>query len=989
MRLADADGGAKEDDAAAYTNWSYPYQRVAAAGPPKKARSRAFVASPPRHMPDLIEAETDEERMSSHHQPGSSAGSSAVTAADLNVGPPPNFAPPPPPAIVAAAAAAAATAAPAAAAAPTTSPPTAGAANRTTSMAVRQSEIYVSRGGRPSFLITPSDIRSTYAESEAPVSPYGPISPLARGDISYSLEQISEEYVSGESAYLSYLSVASEAIADSRIAYLDELNECIMRIHKTCETMLNAISKDNDYLNLLASFIVFPELARNLYLEYITLFRLGWDVYPFADEVTRKVESVLEKVAEPQERSLDWILKRPLARLRAYTCIYKKLLQLGLQNDVSYKSEADKLQKAHDKIYSLLRLARARFSEEKRRVSGLRRRGHCIVSGLWAEQTHKEASTLEAELDFSRVRDVKTLEPMQSFAFDVKAKGSQRPCLIVARKALSFSMFHTTTQTMTQCSHVECLLTSDFLLVTAVVREGKPRLMFPPLPNDCWSIAKEEKSSFEILVYGKETMCFAALADAASGTAGEDAREFIDMMHGVLAQNTDRHLEGRIAELSLSQSQRSLATDSLLSVRTSFLGTLASAQSKRQTSKTALVPSPIMEEFPDLEKKDPEKTLADSRAEAEATLDGRAGDTSLDSELAEPNGDKHSSEEAETGDKLASLGSQRSVNSNGSWKPLRLSSSRSLGASSSGMSSSGFSASQIDKIVEEEPENGEKAAEGSTSSTEAPEAGKAPGEEAGGEATQTQDADNETSEEVQEADDAASVASPTPCLYDAGLPSINSSPLVESPRKWARASILLPKAGQENRALLLASKRLSYGRSNKSGLTLMSEGSPKRNRAMDENSMDLYGSPSRKRSMQRRSIDMKKQPARGVGHDKFPAPPRQGLVLDRLPPPSMMREAYSLEKMPIVNGDSPRLNATPRKAPEGKTLSPLNSGSSSRPSPESSVTSISAESNTSSLGKAGVRRAASVRKTVQTPSKTRKRSRMLSRFMAFGRKARD
>ena len=260
------------------------------------------------------------------------------------------------------------------------------------------------------------------------------------------------------------------------------------------------------------SLLRFSKIAAPAYQAYFKGFRLDLDSAVSAAS-QKQLDQHLEQLQLPDEtdRDLNWLLRRPLSRVRCYKTLYKKLLHSS--------DDATDLFLAHETFQGLLveardALERARKDRSLQAESVLshsRSAQRSISGGSTSTQSssnsklsaNDELLGLQNSIDVSHCRDVFSLAPTTCH-LDLLPK-DQVSRTIVNRDNFQLTIY---VEGVAEIDNlVEVILLTDQLLITRPSFEG-PMLMFPPLQRGVFHVSfiPSEARILELDIVGRQTM---------------------------------------------------------------------------------------------------------------------------------------------------------------------------------------------------------------------------------------------------------------------------------------------------------------------------------------------------------------------------------------------------------------------------------------------------------------------------------------------------
>lgn len=265
----------------------------------------------------------------------------------------------------------------------------------------------------------------------------------------------------------------------------------------------------------------FSQVVTPAYQAYFKGFFLGLALDAKDKTRMRELLAPLEDT-DDIERDLDWLLRRPLSRVRSYTTLYKKLLHSS--------EDATDLFLAHETFQSLLAEAREtldRARKERTRTSDvqilpLRLTQRSISGGSTSTQSSSssrlsasdELTGLQNSINTSFCKDIFSLGHT-TCKLDFCLPSTSITRAVVNRENFQLVLVNPDSETAIDCL-VELILLTDQLLITRPSFEG-PNLMFPPLLRGVFHVScvSQEPRLLELDIVGRQTLRFTAASKQA------------------------------------------------------------------------------------------------------------------------------------------------------------------------------------------------------------------------------------------------------------------------------------------------------------------------------------------------------------------------------------------------------------------------------------------------------------------------------------------
>jgi hypothetical protein len=374
-------------------------------------------------------------------------------------------------------------------------------------------------------------------------SPIG--SPLRTSPI-----RLVDALVAEEKIYLAEMRVLQALLGEAALEEaMGSLRVPVDQIIALSEHLLQSLSQQATYFSTPQkdSLLQFSKVVLPGYHSYCERFKLG----VFADldaagqdTVSKHIKDlpVSATVSSQHDKQLDWLLRRPLSRVKAYCSVFKKLLHSS--------DDATELFLAHDVFHGLLNEARETLQQARQRVEEAalwlaqesvqprtmtplvlnRQPASRSVSG---ESTSTQSSTnshisntdilrsLQDGIDASQAKDIFSLAPKQC-VLDLLPRENEARSL-VCRDTFQLSMRHSSIDEV--MDHlVEVILLTDLLLIVRPTFT-RPQLLFPPLLRGVFQVSSipTESRVLELDIIGRETLRLTA-------TTPEAKRHWYDLL---------------------------------------------------------------------------------------------------------------------------------------------------------------------------------------------------------------------------------------------------------------------------------------------------------------------------------------------------------------------------------------------------------------------------------------------------------------------------
>ncbi|CCG81742.1 protein of unknown function [Taphrina deformans PYCC 5710] len=333
--------------------------------------------------------------------------------------------------------------------------------------------------------------------------------------------------IEDERLYLKELNVLRLIIEEHLFGHeLDPLEKPVEDIIDLASELSRQLAKTSSYFSDTQKecLLQFSNSATAAYQRYFGAFRLGLSCsLSQSPERIRLLELLqgLDRVGEA-DRDLDWLLRRPLSRVRAYSTIYKKLLHSS--------DDATDMFLAYETFHSLLiearetlETAREQLTQTDESAMSLRSAQRSVSGGSTSTQSSSnskisgadELAGLQASIDTSHCRDIFSLAPTQC-KIDLISKANETTKRILVNR----ENFQMQTQTGPAEHRLDCLvelvLLTDQILLVRPTFEG-PRLVFPPLLRGVYHISciTSDPAKLEMDIVGRQTLHLTAPSPAA------------------------------------------------------------------------------------------------------------------------------------------------------------------------------------------------------------------------------------------------------------------------------------------------------------------------------------------------------------------------------------------------------------------------------------------------------------------------------------------
>lgn len=325
-----------------------------------------------------------------------------------------------------------------------------------------------------------------------------------------------ENLVLEEASYLQELLVLQQIIRENLLAHeLDALASPVEKIINLATELSSQLSEKASYFSdpQKNCLIHFSKVAATPYQTYMQSFRLGQFLgLAQSAERIRLMELLhsLDKFGEA-DRDLDWLLRRPLSRLRSYSNLYKKLLHSS--------DDATDMFLAYETFHRLLIEARGALEVAReqcepsvnRNMSRLAQRSVSGDSTSTQSSSNSKVSALDElhglqdTLDTSQCKDIFSLAPTNC-RLSLVPKEIQPRRALVNRANFQLMIQHPSTEEKIDCL-VELVLLTDQLLIVRPTFE-RPQLMFSPLQRGVFHVTSipSESRILELDIVGRQTL---------------------------------------------------------------------------------------------------------------------------------------------------------------------------------------------------------------------------------------------------------------------------------------------------------------------------------------------------------------------------------------------------------------------------------------------------------------------------------------------------
>lgn len=324
--------------------------------------------------------------------------------------------------------------------------------------------------------------------------------------------------VTEETAYLDELLVLQRIIRENLIGNeLSSLADPVERLVDLSSELKSKLAQKTSYFSEPQKdcLLHFSKVASAAYEPYLLSFRLGVSAGISQSPERIRLLALLQTLdkAGEADRDLDWLMRRPLSRLRAYSNLYKKLLHSS--------DDATDMFLAYETFHSLLIQARETLDHAREKESlgpatnfELGRTAQRSVSGgstsTQSSSNSKISSTdeltgLQGSISTATCRDIFSLSPT-TCTLDLIARADEPRRTIVNRENFQLMLHNEAPETLIDCL-VEVILLTDQMLVVKPTFSG-PQLMFPPLQRGVFHVSyiPSEPRILELDIVGRQTM---------------------------------------------------------------------------------------------------------------------------------------------------------------------------------------------------------------------------------------------------------------------------------------------------------------------------------------------------------------------------------------------------------------------------------------------------------------------------------------------------
>lgn len=338
--------------------------------------------------------------------------------------------------------------------------------------------------------------------------------------------KLMETLVVEETSYLAELLVLQKVIQEKLLGHdLDCLAGPIEKlIDLTCELKSKLSAKTTYFSDPQKDCLVhFSKVAPSAYQAYLQSYTFGWPLSLAQSAERIRLLDLLHTltIAGDPDRDLDWLLRRPLSRVRSYSTLYKKLLHSS--------DDATDMFLAYETFHSLLIEARETLdtAKEQSKLAEISKpQPKPAQRSVSAESTSTQSSStskispldeiagLQASIDCSQCKDIFSLAATQH-TLDLVPRTSEMTRAIVNRENFQLTLQKTDSEIAIDCL-VEMILFTDQIVLIKPTFQG-PQLLFPPLLRGVFHVTylPSEPRMLELDIVGRQTLRLTASSSEA------------------------------------------------------------------------------------------------------------------------------------------------------------------------------------------------------------------------------------------------------------------------------------------------------------------------------------------------------------------------------------------------------------------------------------------------------------------------------------------
>lgn len=362
----------------------------------------------------------------------------------------------------------------------------------------------------PAFSHTDMMARLQSTPIQSPVaSPYR-VSPV----------KLVDALLADEVVYLQELNVLRRIVEENLLGHeLDPLAGPIEAIIDLSSELSTKLAQPTSYFSEPQKdcLLHFSRVVSGPYQAYFENLQLGSQAGVAQSPERIRLLALLQTLdrAGEADRDLDWLVRRPLSRVRAYSTAYKRLLHSS--------DDATDMFLAYETFHSLLvearetlETARERQNDDRAGCNHATRGGaqRSVSGGSTSTQSSSnsrisaadELAGLQASLDTSQCRDVFSLAPTTCEVDIVPVHADPAKRTIVSRANFQLELASGTTGETIDCL-VETILLTDQILINRPTFDG-PRLMFAPLLRGVFHVSctTSDPLKLELDIVGRQTL---------------------------------------------------------------------------------------------------------------------------------------------------------------------------------------------------------------------------------------------------------------------------------------------------------------------------------------------------------------------------------------------------------------------------------------------------------------------------------------------------
>lgn len=325
-----------------------------------------------------------------------------------------------------------------------------------------------------------------------------------------------ENLLTEETMYLEELLVLQSIIQENLLGHeLDSLAEPVEKLVDLASELKCQLTQKKSYFSDTERdcLLQFSRVASPAYQSYFQALKLGLAESMSQSPQRIRLIDLLHSLAKSEEadRDLDWLLRRPLSRVRSYSNLYKKLLHSS--------DDATDMFLAYETFHELLIEARgaldlARGQHDEEAAEAINKYAQRSVSGGSTSTQSSSNSKVSASdellglqevLNTAHCRDIFSLAPA-SCRLSLLPKETEPRRAIVNRANFQLLIQRPSPEEAFDCL-IEMILLTDQLLIVRPTFEG-PRLIFPPLQRGVFHVTciPSEPRILELDIVGRQTL---------------------------------------------------------------------------------------------------------------------------------------------------------------------------------------------------------------------------------------------------------------------------------------------------------------------------------------------------------------------------------------------------------------------------------------------------------------------------------------------------